>query len=279
MAALVKVDVPGALRRFHAPAGLAVPSEGPIDDALLAEWLSTLRGTIPINTLAEATGRSRFVITRWLGGKSRPRIADFLLLLEIMTGRAADLVAELVEIHEVPILLDVRKRRVEAKELAFSEPWTEAIMRLFETTQYRELPRHDHSWLAVRLGIPLKTVARCVDCMVATGLIEFDEGRLVVMHSLTIDTGSHSDRIGELKEHWANVALQRSRTPRPGDLMSYNVMSLSMTDLERVRTLLRKTYREIRSIVASTENEETAALMQVNLLGWDSPETEPGPQQ
>lgn len=201
-------------------------------------------------------------------GKSRPRLPDFLSLLDGITGRASDLVAALVNIQKVPVLLELHKERTAAKDLAVVEPWTEAVMRLFETESYLDLPRHDSAWVAARLGVAVALVERCTESMLKAGVISFKEGRIRPTNKLNVYTGSNQRQALGLKEHWSVVGHTRLQEANPDDWFSYNLMSLSQSDLHKVEKLLKDTFKEIRSIVATSSPEETVALAQLSLVHW-----------
>lgn len=265
VAMLRKIDVRLAFARFHRPSADQLSD---CSDESVARWLTTLTGTIPILELAKRTDQSRFQIGRWLKGDSRPRFPDFLRLVDGITGRASDLVAELVDINKVPALLALHTERSAAKELAFVEPWTEAVMRLFETDGYLTLPNHDPVWVAQRLDISEELVDRCISRMVKAGVVKFDKKHFRVVDKLTVYTGSNQERVLRLKEHWSEVGHARLQKAEPDDWFGYNVMSLSQSDLDRVEALLKNTFNEIRSIVATTPTEETVALAQLSLVRW-----------
>lgn len=69
----------------------------------------------------------------------------------------------------------------------------------------------------------------------AAGIIAQRGGRYEPVQALTVDTRA----IGKLREHWAGVAAERVRAPRPDDIFSYNVLSASRADMERIDALLR----------------------------------------
>lgn len=270
-AGLCGVDVHAALRRFHPRSALvlAVDATAPTpDDARFAAWLRDLRGTTAISDLAARSELSRYSISRWLKGESRPRLPEALALIDAMSGRASDLVAELVEIDEVPVLLALHHQRTTAKELAFVDPWTEAVMRLVETAAYRNLPAHDDTWVAQRLGIETETAARCIARMIDSGLVALEGGRLQSKRALTIFTGGDATRARRLKAHWAHVASDRLASGDEADWFAYNLMSVSRADMERIRGLLQSAYKEIRAIVAASSPEETVGLLQLQLIDW-----------
>jgi transcriptional regulator with XRE-family HTH domain len=248
------------LGRFH-PSIPARRSDGTLD---LAPWLSALRGSASAQDIAARAKLSRHQVSRWLRGQTQPRLPDFLRLLEAITGRASDLVAELVPIESVPSALRDWARRNAARNLAREEPWTEAVLRIIESKRYGELPEHSSPFISGALDLPLEIVQRCVDKLEAAGVIVRGGERYQLVRALVVDTRS----IGKLRQHWAAVAADRARTPGPRDIFSYDVVSASRADVERIDALLRAAFREIRTIVADTSEGEVAALVNLQLVCW-----------
>ncbi len=253
-------DVVAAFARFHPsiPARLA---DGTLD---VAAWLSALRGSASAQDIAARAKLSRHQVSRWLRGQTQPRLPDFLRVLDAITGRATDLVAELVPIEGVPSAHRDWERRQAARSVAHEEPWTEAILRVIESRGYRELPAHSSEFVADALELSLEVVQRCLGKLDAAGIIARRGARYQPAQALTVDTRA----IGKLREHWAGVAAERVRVPRPDDVFSYNVLSASSADMERIDALLRATFREIRMIVANTSEDEVAALVNLQLVRW-----------
>ncbi|MEZ4236903.1 MAG: DUF4423 domain-containing protein [Myxococcota bacterium] len=275
--ALVGIDVPAAFLRFSAAEGAAMADPG---DEAVARWLAALRGNTPVKDLAQRLGQSRYAVARWLAGETRPRLPDFLGLVDALTSRLSDLVAELVPIEDVPALLDAHRQRHASRRLAFDEPWVAAVMVLLETRGYRALGEHRDGWLAERLGVPLEVERRCLDRLVEAGLVARDRrGRYQTREALTIDASADPTGTMRLKAHWAALGPQRAVAPHPGDMVSYNVVAVSRADLERIREAHVRYFMEVRSIVAASR-PEVAALVNVQLLTWgaaDPPEDQASP--
>jgi len=260
------IDVGASLARFHAaapPSQVELAAGAPMQ---LAQWLSALRGSTPIGALAQRSGRSRFAIARWLRSEAEPRLPDFLRLIDAVTGRLPDLVAEIVPIDQVPTLALRHRTAAAAKRLAFEEPWTEAVLRLLETTAYRARPAHDGPWLSQQLGIEVAAIERCIERLLEAGIVQRERDHLRVLGALTVDTRSDPAAMRALLAHWCEVALQRHGRGQSQDLFAYNVFSVTHKDLARVRELLRSTFRELRAIVAASEPSETAALVNLQLI-------------
>jgi hypothetical protein len=251
-----------AVARFSPNVPLAKDADG----FTVSDWLSRLRGSTPVVELAARCGHSRFAVARWLKGQAKPRVPEFFELVDGMTGRLPEWVAELVPIDQVPQLRDRFVAAQAAKRLAFEAPWTEAVLALLETTTYRQLPRHRPGFIAACLGISEVAERECLAKLEAAQLIERRARRYAVNSRRNVDTQGGRMALHRLKQHWSLVAARRLDAPQEADLFAYNVMSLSRADLERVRERLRAAFREIRLLVAGSAPEEVVALMNVQLV-------------
>ena len=256
------IDVGEAFLRFQ-----RVALQSDADGFELAAWLSQVRGSTSTVELARRCGGTRHQVARWLNGQTQPRLTDFFGLVQAITGRLCDLVAELVPIERVPSLHSDYQQRLAARRLAHEEPWTEAILRVLETRAYRARAQHDPDSMARSLGIASEVVQRCLHKLEAAGVIVQRGTRYEPARSLTVDTRA----IPRLKAHWCEVARERLAEPAPEDLFCYNVLSASRADVERIRQLLLATYREIRTIVEHTERDEEVALVNLQLVQWGRP--------
>jgi len=267
-AQLARLPVVAAFERLH---GGPVPrtSDGRVD---LPSWLDAIRGSSSMAALAHRLGRSRHCVRRWLSGESRIKLADFLELLDAVTGRAHDWVAELVPIEHVPALLEQHTRASRAHTLALELPWTEAILRVLETSAYRRDPRRSEALIAAWLGIPVASVEAALARLSEAGVLTRERGRYVVQRELSIDTRSTPEAGRQLRRHWLSAVLDRARAPHPSDWAAYNVMSLSRADLEHVRERLKASYRELRSVVSASTPAEEVALVLIQLVHWPAPQ-------
>jgi hypothetical protein len=109
------------------------------------------------------------------------------------------------------------------------------------------------------------------------GCRALDAGRYVVRAPSTVDTRGGSAALHRLKQHWCTVAGGRLPAPAPGELFAYNVVSVSRADRELIREKLRMAFREIRSIVAASQPEEVAAVINLQLMAFDPERGPAGP--
>lgn len=260
--ALLDIDVPAAFARFYPSVRLLQQQGTP----LVGEWLSALRGETSVSELAARSGVSRFSVARWLGGKAIPRLPDFFRLLDAITHRLPEWVAELAPIDEVPLLAPRYRAAMAAKLLAFELPWSEAVLRVLETASYRRQRRHRDAYLASCLGVTTNEVQACLARLLAAQVIEKRGARFVVRSQSAVDTQGGKQALHRLKRHWSEIAAERLQTPRQDDYFAYNVISVSAADLERIRERLRMAFREIRSLVAASKPEEVAALVNLQIV-------------
>jgi transcriptional regulator with XRE-family HTH domain len=232
-------------------------------------WLSSLRGSLKVTALAARSGYSRYAIARWLHGQAQPRLPDFLALVEAITARASDLVQQLVPIDAVPELRAVHARRAAAKRVAFDVPWSEAALRVMETTGYRRTASHRPGYIAERLEITLEEEREVLRALEAAGILRRERDRYLDIEPMTVETDAPAHDRNPLKAHWTQVCARRLTAPRPSDWLGYNVISTSAADITRIRDVLQRAFREIRAIAAASVPIESVALLNLQLVTWD----------
>jgi transcriptional regulator with XRE-family HTH domain len=266
----VGLDVRAAFARFVpiTPPEYETSARGRKRMLRLGEWLDVLRGDLAIVELAQRVGRSRFGVGRWLAGRTQPRLDELIELIDAITGRAHDWVAELVPIESVPSLLSAHLKARAARLIAFDQPWTEAVLRVLETTRYREQPDVTHEALAAWLGTSLPTLEAALAGLVDAGVIEASDTGYRALRPLSVDTRSAgAAALRHLQVHWLGVALGRAQAGAD-DWFAYNTISCNRADLALIEDCLKRAYREIRSIVAGSEPSEVAALVLMQLVKW-----------
>jgi transcriptional regulator with XRE-family HTH domain len=272
-AACANIDVAAAFARFSPQVPFAASGRSyPLD-----QWLSELRGTASVNEIAERSGASRFSVSRWLRGKAKPRLPEFMRLVDAITGRLPYWVSAFVPIESVPSLEERFRAAEAARSLAFELPWTEAVLRLLETEDYRNFDRHPDGWIASILGVDVVDERRCLDGLVTSRAAEFVNGRYAVRGATAVDTQGGAEALHRIKQHWCDVARAHLTSPREGEVFAYNVVSISRKDLQTLREKLRSTFRDIRSMVASSHPEEVAAIVNLQLIAFD-PASESAPE-
>ena len=232
--------------------------------------LDQLRGGARIVDIAERCGVSRFTASRWLNGQAEPRLPDLLTLVEALTVRVADLIAALVDPDEVPQLRDHWSEMLVRRKIAFTHPWSQALLRQLETRTYqrRRGQKRDVAWLAQRLGIDQGTVQDALGQLLRAGLIRWD-GRRHHTEPVAVDTSSAqpSERLG-LKRHWSQVGLERMELGGDG-LFSWSVVALSEEDYERLRGLHVQYMHALRQLVDESQPTEVVAVANVQLFRLD----------
>jgi|GEM_PF-301554 len=270
----VGVDVRVALTRFyHAePPWLAeVDANGP---ELVARLLDDLRGRASIVDLARGVRRSRFAVARWLSGEAEPRLPDFLLMIEKTSLRLLDFLATLVDATQLPSIERAFRELEAARNVAVDAPWTQAVLRALELTDYRALPRHRPGFLACRVGISQEEEERCLQLLAETGQIEFSDQHWTLQQVTALDTRRDPELELGVRAFWVEAALERLRARSPG-IFSYNVFAVSEADFQRISDLHRAYFRQVRGIIAESAPSERVVLANLQLVPLDAAAHEP----
>jgi Domain of unknown function (DUF4423) len=262
VASRANVDLPRAFATFSP----MVPAPSGRSRWIVAAWLDALRGSTSIMELARVAGVSRFSVARWLAGTSTPRLPDFLRLLDAITGRAAEWVALLVPIESVPGLEPIYRRMSAAQRISLELPWSDAVLRVLETTAYAALGAHSDAFIAGTLGISEREVSEILATLCDADIVERLAGAYRVKGTLVVDTKGDPEAAQRVRRHWASAAL--ARQGHANTWFAYNVISVSEQDCDRIERRLRAAFREIRNIVKESQPAERAALLTIQLARW-----------
>ena len=66
-----------------------------------------------------------------------------------------------------------------ARQAAYEEPWSHAVLRALELDEYQALPAHEPGWIARRLGISEALERRSLDDLLGSGQAQPSGGRYV----------------------------------------------------------------------------------------------------
>lgn len=258
-------DVRASLARFYrsTPPWLAQVDVCSVQG--VARLLDDLRGGAKRIDLARRSGFSRFAVTRWLHGRADPTLPEFLTLVEVSTQRVLDFVSVFTDPEQLPSARSAWRGLQAAREAAYGQPWSHAVLRAIELQDYLALPRHEPGWLARRLGITEQLEQASLEALERSGQIRRQGQHYRPVQLQLVDTRSDPDRARELRAGWAAVGVERLRSGAPG-MLSYNLSSVSRADLERIEQLQRAHYRQIVSIIAESTPSECVVLYAAQLL-------------
>ncbi len=268
-AARTGIDVDAALRRFYNGEPPWLKSVDPTSPQGVAALLSDLRGRTSIGHVADATGLSRFAISRFLRAVTEPRLPDFLRVLEATSLRMVDFIAVLFDPAAIPSVADTWRDLEASRHAAYDAPWTSAVMRVLELEEYKRLPQHIPGWIARRIGISQREEVNCLELLQRSRQIRMVKGRWVVDRTLTVDTRRDPGMGRALRKWWSQVAVERIDGSGEG-IFSYNLCSVSQRDYERLQELHRAYFRQVRAIVSQSRPIERVILLNAHLFGLDS---------
>lgn len=257
----VGVDVEAAMAHF-----LGRPVGQPLTDAQgVAAFLRTLRGDARIVHIAARCEASRFSTSRWLKGESEPRLPELLRLIEAMSFRVVDFIASLTPPQTVPLITESWRELEARRAVAFTHPWSQAVLRGLEVVDYQIEPAKPRGWLGERLGLTAEREAECLDALVEAGLIRWD-GERFQSEPVAVDTSAASvEQRRALKLHWAQAGQDHIERGADG-LFSWSVFSLSRADFRELQKMHVRYFHALRQLVDGSTPTEVVAVANVQLF-------------
>ena len=237
----------------------------------VARLLRHLRGRMRVGAIAEATGRDRYAISRWLKGTTQPRLPDLLRLVDAMTHRLPDFVAILVDPSELPEVAETWALLERSRQVARTLPWSHAVLRALELEQYRALPQHEEGWLGAYLGLGLENEKHCLQALQASHQIRWNGSHWEATHALTVDARGDPEA-GRNLAVWG-AELGATRIAAGGTGYAFNLIAISAKDLQRLRRLQQEYFAQLRAIVAASEPAEHVAIVNMHLLDLNAQES------
>lgn len=265
MVAAHGTDVVAALRRFYRSAPPWLAEVDACSLAGVARLLDDLRGQTTVAELSRRTGYSRFALTRWLRGRADPTLPELLRVIELSSRRVLDFVAAFTDPEQLPSARDAWRLLQGARSAAYDEPWSHAVLRALELSEYQRLPAHQPGWIARRLGIQLELEQRSLQVLERSGQVQLRDGRYTLTRVQTVDTRADPERARELRAGWAAVGVERLRAGASG-VLSYNLGTVSRADLQRLEQLQRAHYRKLVNVIAESAPGECVVLYAAQLL-------------
>jgi len=235
------------------------------DGASVAAFASSLNKGRSLKELAQALGRSRYVVSRWLSGKTEIPLPEFLHFVDVTTLSALDLVALLVNPASLAAMAPHYERLQAARQSAQEKPWSHAIVHMVELPSYRELLAHEVGWFASRLNIGLREEAQCLELLVQMGRLTFDGTRYQGTGSLSVDTRPDPDATRRLAAFWMHEGAERVLVSGSGRF-AFNAFGIGKKDLERLGELQGRYFAELRAIVADSPRTEAVAVATFQLF-------------
>jgi hypothetical protein len=157
-----------------------------------------------------------------------------------------------------------------ARNAAYDVPWSQAVLRCLELSDYVALPRHREGWIAQRIGIPLSEEQRCLELLARTGQIQKKRKRWAISEKRTLDTRGNIAAARKVKSWWMQIAANRMDAGAEG-IFSYNVFAVSAADLKKIYELHQAYFQQIRNLSALSEPSERVALANIQIFPLDQP--------
>jgi transcriptional regulator with XRE-family HTH domain len=268
-----RVAVAAKLREFLGVSSWRGLTRGstPLSPVVIAPLLVELAAGRSVTELAQLSGYDRNTISRWLTGKSQPRLPELLRFVGVTTLRLVDFVALFVDPSALATTRKAHDELRVQRELAYASPWSNAVLHALELDAYREGGRAGAAWLAERLGVDAALVEDNLHALERAGQIQRHTDKYRPAQVLSVDTRSDFEHNLRLKGFWADEARRRLSTHRKDGaaLFSFNLFAISEADLQRLRQLHVEHYERVRQLVASARSADRVVLLNLQLVPLD----------
>jgi DNA-binding phage protein len=235
----------------------------------VASFLSQMRSTTAITSIARDTSINRYTLARWFKATAEPRLPDFLRMIEVLSRRLLDFVAALVDPDTLPSVKRRWARVQAARAIAYEHPRSHAVLRALELDEYRRSGFRSTGWLEKRLGMSAEEVEACLAALKHAGQIRLARGKWQPVDVLRVDTRADPARARFTKLAWLNVAAERLRSNAPGNF-GFSLFAISRQDLRRLRELHLEYVRAMQALIAASKDNECVGLYCAQLLDLDS---------
>jgi hypothetical protein len=200
--------------------------------------------------------------------RNRAALAGAAGVVEAATFRLLDFLACFTNIERLPSVAGPYRALEAARKTAYDVPWSHAVLRALELSDYRALGKHRPGWLAERLGISREEEELCLGALATARQIKLERRLWVIDQTRTVDTRAHPERGRRLKAEWLKVALERLEAGVNGTF-GYNLMAISRLDLARLREMHIAYFRSMQALVADSTPSECVVLFNTELFALD----------
>lgn len=235
----------------------------PTSPAAVAAFLTELRGKTPLLVIARDSGFNRYSVSRWLSGDAEPRLPCFLQLVDVLSRRLPDFVACCSDPSQVASVAAAWRRLEAMREVAYSTPWSHAVLRALELEQ--SAGGHQAAQIQGRLGISKAALDEALKALEATQQISRVRGKWRAQPAVSVNTAGDRSRAHALKVSWTRVALERMSLGAPGNY-GYSLFAASKADVRKLREVHLEYVRAMQQIIAASKPGECVALYCAQLL-------------
>lgn len=256
-------DIRGALHT-------AIGYEGdPLDTRAL---VTILLDTQEIESFAHALDLSRFVVSRWLHGKTQPSLEEMLKALHRLPRTLFGFLNHLVDPAGLPSVARLHDDYLVTRNLERSYPETAALLRCLELAEYLDHDIHPEGFISQCLGISLERERHLLDLLERAGSVKIEDGKYTVT-AKNIDTRGDFVTGKAIRRYWqdasAHLLDRQLAAPTNGDLFGYLVYSVSEEKRKEIEQRYLEFFHAVRKIV--TNDNPRTSKVQVMLCQFFEP--------
>jgi len=230
--------------------------------------LKRLAGAAPVSEIAKELGQSRFVVSRWLTGKTQIRLPELLGFIQATTRRLLDFLSVYLDPGLLASAAREWKRLQAARQAAYEVPWSHGVLRALELRDYAQVTGDSEAWVGARLGLPRAEVVRALALLRQSGQVKRYRGRFRVVRSELVDTGVDQQRRQTLRSFWTRVALEQLDQGAQG-IHAFNLFTIAENDIPQIRAWHTELFERIRGLISKSSPAERVMLYSAQILTLD----------
>ena len=214
-------------------------------------FIEHLIGEMKTAEVAALTGVSRFTVRRWVHRECCPATTEVLALIDRLTPRLPEVIAEWVEIEKIPSLRDKWNKREAERTIYYESPWAAAVIRCLELSQYSEQNEPKSDFIAKYIGISKEQEKATISALKKIKAIRRKGGRWYANENRLY---TNVDKLGfnRLRLYWLNrIVNHLEKTPggTKGAIAGQTIFSISDKGFEKIRVLFHEFYKNVRMVI------------------------------
>jgi DNA-binding HxlR family transcriptional regulator len=217
-------------------------------------------GRSPQNLIGNHLKVSRFVVGKWLKGKTCPSLAQMLQIIQLGTTRLSVFIEAFSGNQNLPSFAAYLGLTQKTLQLLEHRPWASGVLSLLDRSDYHEMSRHDDAWIAARLGISQQMVRETLRVLQEFGLIEKKQDHF---HSTLkeIDPSVLKLKAKDLLLYWVDRnerAIQKNYpSSERKSLSSYQIFSVNRKTAQDIKDLYIEFVKQTAVLIHNGQKNST----------------------
>lgn len=221
--------------------------------------IAAILGNRKSGEVAEQLGISRYRVSRWLSGATKPSFLEVFQLARAYLPSHLELLRDLAHPRTLPSVEKLLEKCREQQELSFRYPWAGALRELLEIAARIGLPAEAlQTWAAGRLGLAPEDLAESLASFRSHGFLRTTSVGTIVTDFTHMYLSKDFRGIALVRHYWAQRAadfLARLTRQPERSLHGYLTFRASPATFRKVVSLYLTFYSDLWNLVQEAQKE------------------------